>query len=162
MACEKNEPHIANFLLENGADVEQTNAVGSTALHVAAGRGALEAVRVALKFTANVRAQNAIGSTPLHCAAFAGAAEICAALLLEDTRPAEFLEMRNLCGACAADVAADGSVRKVLEGFKGGGKRGNDPERKNVGEAKRDGQNGGVKTGKVKSEAAGDRKGGIE
>ena len=54
------------FLLDQGADVNQISANGSTPLHHASGSGLESTVRLLLARGANPNAQDALGKTPLH------------------------------------------------------------------------------------------------
>ena len=68
-------------LLEAGADLEVRDEDGSTALHGAAGGGAVEAVMTLLEVGVDLEARNLDGSTPLHLAARDGVAEVVMTLL---------------------------------------------------------------------------------
>ena len=80
-AAVKNEPEIAQLLLDRGANVRAVNRSGSTALHLAAARGYTAVARLLLDHGASIQALDGSGSTPLEEAAWKGFAEMCALLL---------------------------------------------------------------------------------
>jgi ankyrin repeat protein len=59
---------LALALLDNGADPNERDLDGETALHVAAGQGYVEPGRSLIAHHADVNARNAAGKTPLHLA----------------------------------------------------------------------------------------------
>ncbi|CAM9297125.1 unnamed protein product, partial [Sphacelaria rigidula] len=71
----------ARYLLDAGAQTEDTDRAGRTALHWAAARGNTDVVHALLEAGANINARDGAGSSPLHCAARAGHAAIVEALL---------------------------------------------------------------------------------
>ncbi len=73
-------PAVVAGLLAGGADVNQADQDGTTALHLAAMQGQLESVRLLLAAGADVAARDAQGRTPLHYAAISNNVEVLAAL----------------------------------------------------------------------------------
>jgi ankyrin repeat protein len=65
-AAENGLTEIAALLIEQGADADETDHFGNTALHLAIGYPDLMALL--LESGANVNAKNAMGNTPLHLA----------------------------------------------------------------------------------------------
>ena len=61
---------VVKFLVDKGANVNATDAHGSTALHVACGTGKLETARLLLDHGAGLEAQDQSNYTPLHHACF--------------------------------------------------------------------------------------------
>ena len=57
---------VLRLLLERGADVNARTKVGSTPLHMASSRGALEIVRLLLEYGADVEAKDDDGQTAIH------------------------------------------------------------------------------------------------
>ena len=72
-----------------------------TALHIAAEKGALNAVIYLVKAGANLNAKNVLGRTPLHIAAIEGHADICDALKILGAN----LEIRDVEGYTAFEYA---------------------------------------------------------
>ncbi len=72
-----------------------------TALHIAAEKGALNAVIYLVSAGANVDAKNVLGRTPLHIAAIEGNADICHALKILGTN----LDLRDVEGYTAFEYA---------------------------------------------------------
>jgi len=72
---------VAQFLLDNGADVDARGISFGTALTTAAYRGHLEMVRLLLERGAGVEAQGSSHETPLHAAAYRGSLEVVRLLL---------------------------------------------------------------------------------
>ncbi|GKZ01441.1 hypothetical protein MPSEU_001094900 [Mayamaea pseudoterrestris] len=69
-AAQKNDSHQIQKMVASGVDPSHSNAVGQSALHIAALWGNVEAAEALLTAGANSNAQNRImGSTPLHMAA---------------------------------------------------------------------------------------------
>ena len=77
------KPEAAKALLEAGADVNQRNANGETALHLAmsAWSPTAETVKLLLEAGADVKAKSATGATPLHAAIQLGKPEIAKLLI---------------------------------------------------------------------------------
>merc|ERR1740123_2778603 len=66
---------------KGGKEANETDVFGCTALHMAAHRGSVDAVRDLLATNADANAREAWDETPLHFAAREGHAEVCGALL---------------------------------------------------------------------------------
>lgn len=81
-AAMRGDLHQVQLLLQRGADVNQPQGDGMTALHWAAERGDAEMVALLLAAGANVEAGTRIGDyAPLHIASRTGSAPVVAALL---------------------------------------------------------------------------------
>lgn len=78
---ERGERDAALELIRQGADVRQTDADGTTALHWAAQLGDVELVQELIRRGADVTAQNEYGATPMSAAAEIGSAPVLEALL---------------------------------------------------------------------------------
>ena len=65
-AAENGLIDIAALLIEQGADADETDHFGNTALHLALGYP--DMITLLLQNGANVNAKNALGNTPLHLA----------------------------------------------------------------------------------------------
>ncbi|MES1919961.1 hypothetical protein MHBO_001703 [Bonamia ostreae] len=106
ICAENGEFEISKLLIDNCADIEQRNFVGSTPLHVAAACNKKEIVELLIKTEANLEAVNKIGNTALHCAAFSEASEVCRILLFASYKKASAFEVSlNSCGLTAYDLA---------------------------------------------------------
>jgi ankyrin repeat protein len=77
----RGQTEIARILLENGLQVNQPSANGSSYLNDAALKGQTKMVQLLLDHGALVTAQNQNGGTPLHDAALGGSAGVVALLL---------------------------------------------------------------------------------
>ena len=99
-AIKANDVATIRTLLDKKADVNAVQADGTTALHWAVDRDAVEIVRVLIRAGANVRAANRYGATPLWLAALNGNAVIIG-MLLE-------------AGADAATASAEGETALMV------------------------------------------------
>ena len=81
-AAMRGDVEAVRALLQKGADVNEAQGDGMTALHWAADRGSLEIAEMLITAGANVMASTRIGDyTPLHVASRAGSAPVVEALL---------------------------------------------------------------------------------
>ena len=85
MRCRQGDAQAVRALLKSGADVNQPEGDGATALHWAAHRDSTEIVRLLLGAGARPQVANDLGITPLHLAAANGNAATLQ-LLLEQAR----------------------------------------------------------------------------
>jgi hypothetical protein len=81
VACSYNDVATTRRLLQQGADVEERDAIGDTPLHTVCWKGNVECARLLLEYGADVNARNSKSDTPLHRACYHGHAD-CVALLL--------------------------------------------------------------------------------
>jgi len=65
-AATKGHSHIVLWLLENGAQIHQTQATGSTPLHGAAYNGHIDVCKLLLQFGASTTIKNLFGDTPIQ------------------------------------------------------------------------------------------------
>ncbi len=72
---------LALALLDNGADPDERDLEGETALHVAAGQGYVELGRSLIGHGADVNVRNAAGKTPLHLAVRSDCVDLVSVLL---------------------------------------------------------------------------------
>jgi ankyrin repeat protein len=97
---------LARILLDRGADIDQKNDLGQTALHAAMGwYGAVDTVRLLLDAGAHIDATDAEGRTPLHLEAAEGRfgkMEIVEALLERGAR----VDVLDAHGRSALQIAA--------------------------------------------------------
>ena len=98
-------------LLEGGANPNEQDEHGWTALHYAAEDGVPEAVKALIDARADVEATNVDGAVPLHHAAFAGHLDVVNVLLKEGAN----ISVTNRHGFTPIDFAeATGPVAEVL------------------------------------------------
>lgn len=79
---------IAQLLLDNGVDPNETNGMGMTALHIVAGQGTVDAARWLLEHGADIHARDGeFDSTPLAWSARAGREDMARFLLSRGASP---------------------------------------------------------------------------
>lgn len=86
-AATSDDARSAASLLENGADPNRPDALGNTALHVAAINGSNHVIQLLLAKGANIEAKNNLGHTPLWEAATSGQEETVRLLLQQGANP---------------------------------------------------------------------------
>jgi uncharacterized protein len=99
------------FLGLSLADASQRGALDNTPLHIAAGRGDVEDIRILVKSGADVNAVGDLGFTPLHCAALAGQTASIVELLALGANAA----LTNEFDQTALRVAEIGKYKDVVE-----------------------------------------------
>jgi len=87
----KDYPEIAEILLKHGAQVNQKDHEGYTALITAAATGAIKSIPILIKFGANLDCMNNLKETPLYKASERGHTKVCQ-LLLEQSAVNVFLK----------------------------------------------------------------------
>ena len=102
-------------LLASGADVDQMQGDGSTALHWAAHRNNQELARLLIGAKADVNLVNELGATPLWLAALNGSAPMVKQLLDADANPNLSLQMGETPLMSAARAGSLESVSLLLE-----------------------------------------------
>lgn len=104
---------VSRFLLNHGASAAAKSHDGTTALHVAAARGALCAIRDLLKRDADIEGEDVHGWTPLHHASSNG--KFAASKLLLELGADPFAKTAD--GKTAIDFARDGGTKALIESF---------------------------------------------
>jgi tankyrase len=79
-----NNVEVAEYLLENGADVNAQDKGGLIPLHNASSYGHVDIAALLIKFNASVNAVDKWGFTPLHEASQKGRTQLCALLVSRD------------------------------------------------------------------------------
>ncbi|KAK7463981.1 hypothetical protein BaRGS_00038021 [Batillaria attramentaria] len=110
LAAGYNNVEVAEFLLENGADVNAQDKGGLIPLHNASSYGHVDIAALLIKFNTCVNAQDRWGFTPLHEAAQKGRTQLCALLLAHGADPT----MKNQEGQTPLDLASAEDVRALL------------------------------------------------
>lgn len=110
LAAGYNNYEVAEYLLENGADVNAQDKGGLIPLHNASSYGHVDIAALLIKHNALVNAQDRWNFTPLHEAAQKGRTQLCALLLAHGADPT----MKNQEGQTALDLAAAEDVRCLL------------------------------------------------
>ncbi|XP_023016251.2 tankyrase isoform X1 [Leptinotarsa decemlineata] len=111
LAAGYNNVEVAEFLLENGADVNAQDKGGLIPLHNASSYGHLDIAALLIKYNTVVNATDKWGFTPLHEAAQKGRTQLCALLLAHGADP--FL--KNQEGQTPVDLATADDVRCLLQ-----------------------------------------------
>ncbi|KAL8592133.1 Poly [ADP-ribose] polymerase tankyrase-2 [Nucella lapillus] len=110
LAAGYNNVEVAEFLLENGADVNAQDKGGLIPLHNASSYGHVDIAALLIKFNTCVNAQDRWGFTPLHEAAQKGRTQLCALLLAHGADPT----MKNQEGQTPLDLAQADDVQALL------------------------------------------------
>ncbi|XP_025835265.1 tankyrase [Agrilus planipennis] len=110
LAAGYNNVEVAEFLLDNGADVNAQDKGGLIPLHNASSYGHLDIAALLIKFNTVVNATDKWGFTPLHEAAQKGRTQLCALLLAHGADP--FL--KNQEDQAPVDLAIQEDVRCLL------------------------------------------------
>lgn len=114
-AAKANRPELIQYLYDNDAQLDSTNAWNATPLHRAVAAEATEAVMKLLSLGAPLDAQTTIGNIPLHVAAYTGNAEIVALLQAKGGETsAKLAEVRNSLEDYPRDYGKDPKVVKIL------------------------------------------------
>ncbi|KAL5021726.1 hypothetical protein ScPMuIL_000881 [Solemya velum] len=111
LAAGYNNVEVAEFLLENGADVNAQDKGGLIPLHNASSYGHVEIAALLIKCNTCVNAVDRWGFTPLHEAAQKGRTQLCALLLAHGADPT----MKNQEGQTALDLTTADDVRALLQ-----------------------------------------------
>ncbi|XP_066146505.1 poly [ADP-ribose] polymerase tankyrase isoform X2 [Euwallacea fornicatus] len=111
LAAGYNNVEVAEYLLENGADVNAQDKGGLIPLHNASSYGHLDIAALLIKYNTVVNATDKWGFTPLHEAAQKGRTQLCALLFAHGADP--FL--KNQEGQAPVDLACADDVRCLLQ-----------------------------------------------
>ena len=111
LAAGYNNVEVAEFLLENGADVNAQDKGGLIPLHNASSYGHVDIAALLIKFNTCVNAVDRWGFTPLHEAAQKGRTQLCALLLAHGADPS----MKNQEGQTPLDLATADDVRALIQ-----------------------------------------------
>lgn len=106
------------FVGKEGANTENKNRLGNTALHRAISHGHLDVVNELLTRGANIHTANKIGNTALHIASYCGHLEIAARLLEEGA--AKDIKIPNKVNMTPLDYAKKVEMKKILSVAAGG------------------------------------------
>ncbi|XP_076345953.1 tankyrase isoform X1 [Tachypleus tridentatus] len=110
LAAGYNNFEVAEFLLENGADVNAQDKGGLIPLHNASSYGHSDIAALLIKYSTVVNATDRWGFTPLHEAAQKGRTPLCALLLAHGADPS----VQNHEGQTPLDLATAEDVRCLL------------------------------------------------
>jgi ankyrin repeat protein len=103
MAAFHGDNAMIKLLLDNKADIEQTNSASETALMMAINKQRIESVKLLLKRGANVsQVLSSLGNSVLHYAAMGNSVELVDALLAKKAR----LDVQNVYGLTPAMIAS--------------------------------------------------------
>ncbi|XP_065348135.1 poly [ADP-ribose] polymerase tankyrase [Cloeon dipterum] len=111
LAAGYNNMEVAEYLLEQGADVNAQDKGGLIPLHNASSYGHLDIAALLIKYNTVVNATDKWGFTPLHEAAQKGRTQLCALLLAHGADP--FL--KNQEGQTPLQLATAEDVRCLLQ-----------------------------------------------
>ncbi|XP_064089251.1 poly [ADP-ribose] polymerase tankyrase-like [Macrobrachium nipponense] len=111
LAAGYNNLEVAEYLLENGADVNAQDKGGLIPLHNASSYGHLDIAALLIRFQTAVNATDRWGFTPLHEAAQKGRTQLCALLLAHGADP----YLKNQEGQTPLHLATAEDVRSLLQ-----------------------------------------------
>ncbi|KAK3589737.1 hypothetical protein CHS0354_021059 [Potamilus streckersoni] len=111
LAAGYNNVEVAEFLLENGADVNAQDKGGLIPLHNASSYGHVDIAALLIKYNTCVNAVDRWGFTPLHEAAQKGRTQLCALLLAHGADPT----LKNQEGQTPLDLSSADDVRALLQ-----------------------------------------------
>uniref|UniRef100_A0A1B0G6T3 Poly [ADP-ribose] polymerase n=1 Tax=Glossina morsitans morsitans TaxID=37546 RepID=A0A1B0G6T3_GLOMM len=111
LAAGYNNYEVAEYLLENGADVNAQDKGGLIPLHNASSYGHLEIAALLIKHKTVVNATDKWGFTPLHEAAQKGRTQLCSLLLAHGADP----YMKNQEGQTPIELATADDVKCLLQ-----------------------------------------------
>lgn len=111
LAAGYNNFEVAEYLLENGADVNAQDKGGLIPLHNASSYGHLDIAALLIKHSTVVNATDKWGFTPLHEAAQKGRTQLCALLLAHGADP----YMKNQEGQTPIELASAEDVKCLLQ-----------------------------------------------
>jgi tankyrase len=111
LAAGYNNLEVAEFLLENGADVNAQDKGGLIPLHNASSYGHLDIAALLIRYSTVVNATDKWGFTPLHEAAQKGRTQLCALLLAHGADPT----LKNQEGQTPLDLCSADDVKCLLQ-----------------------------------------------
>lgn len=111
LAAGYNNYEVAEYLLENGADVNAQDKGGLIPLHNASSYGHLDIAALLIKYKTVVNATDKWGFTPLHEAAQKGRTQLCALLLAHGADA----YMKNQEGQTPIELATADDVKCLLQ-----------------------------------------------
>jgi len=111
LAAGYNNLEVAEFLLENGADVNAQDKGGLIPLHNASSYGHLDIAALLIRYNTVVNATDKWGFTPLHEAAQKGRTQLCALLLAHGADPT----LKNQEGQTPLDLCSADDVKCLLQ-----------------------------------------------
>ena len=111
LAAGYNNLEVAEYLLENGADVNAQDKGGLIPLHNASSYGHLDIAALLIRFSTVVNATDKWGFTPLHEAAQKGRTQLCALLLAHGADPT----LKNQEGQNPLELASADDVKCLLQ-----------------------------------------------
>jgi ankyrin repeat protein len=118
IASDYDQNDVVQFLLNEGADVMAKAKDGSTALHVAVGRGNSKATSLLLGKGAKIEAKDESGRTPLHKASETGNEETLRLLLENGANPSATHNGGWTPLHCAAEKGNEAAVMLLLDNEK--------------------------------------------
>ena len=111
LAAGYNNLDVADFLLENGADVNAQDKGGLIPLHNASSYGHLDIAALLIRYNTVVNATDKWGFTPLHEASQKGRTQLCSLLLAHGADPS----LKNQEGQTPLDLSTAEDVKCLLQ-----------------------------------------------
>lgn len=110
-ACLDNNRDLVKALISKGTNVNSKDALGHTALHIAAERNYKEIAELLISNNANVNSRNRDGITPLHCACLNNSKETAEFLVSKGAN----IDSKDILGSTALHLASERDYEETVK-----------------------------------------------